>query len=430
MPTAISNANGDSSSMGRLQAPMRPRNRIITIDILRGFAIFGILLVNMEFFNQSALNLVAELYEPSTMLDQLARWFIAFFAEGKFYSTFSFLFGLGMAIQYLRAVEKGARFGPFWLRRMVVLLGIGLIHAYLFWSGDILIMYSVLGVALLLWRKAKPRTLLIWTFIFLLLPLLLNTALFGLVKMGEMAMGPEEMARVLDEQIANYAALGAQADQVYANGNFIEVTAQRARDMMFMYSTWPFMGLNVLAMMILGLYVGKRRIFEDIPGNMPLIRKVWLWGLIIGLIGNFAYVYFGEQANRAVPSLANLISLTGQTFGAPALALFYMSSLTMLAERADWRRRLQPLAKVGRMALTNYLLQSAICSILFFGYGFGLYGQIGIAAGILLAIIIYAAEVVFSIWWLARFRFGPMEWLWRTLTYGKRQSMRREAVAS
>ncbi|MEA3337569.1 MAG: DUF418 domain-containing protein [Chloroflexota bacterium] len=430
MPTAISNANGDSSSMGRLQAPVRPRNRIITIDILRGFAIFGILLVNMEFFNQSALNYVAELYEPSTMFDQLARWFIAFFAEGKFYSIFSFLFGLGMAIQYLRAVEKGARFGPFWLRRMLVLLGIGLIHAYLFWPGDILIMYSVLGIALLLWRKAKPRTLLIWTFIFLLLPLLLNTALFGLVKMGEMAMGREEMARVLDEQIANYAALGVQADQVYTNGNFIEVTAQRARDMMFMYSTWPFMGFNVLAMMILGLYVGKRHIFEDIPGNMLLIRKVWLWGLIIGLIGNFVYVYFGEQANRAVPSLANLISLTGQIFGAPALALFYMTSLTMLAERADWRRRLQPLAKVGRMALTNYLLQSAICSILFFGYGFGLYGQIGIAAGILLTIVIYAAEVVFSIWWLARFRFGPMEWLWRTLSYGKRQPMRREAFTS
>ena len=100
------------SGTGRLQAPVKPRNRIVTIDILRGFAIFGILLVNMEFFNQSVFNNMAELHEPATLLDQLARWFIAFFAEGKFYSTFSFLFGLGMAIQFLRSEEKGARFGP------------------------------------------------------------------------------------------------------------------------------------------------------------------------------------------------------------------------------------------------------------------------------------------------------------------------------
>ena len=308
---------------------------------------------------------------------------------------------------------------------MVVLLGFGLIHAYLFWTGDILIMYSILGIALLLWRKAKPRTLLIWFFIFLLLPLLLNTALTGLVKMGEMAIGAEEMAKQFDQQITNYATLGVRADEIYANGGFLEITAQRARDMLVMYGIWPFLAPNVFAMMLLGLYTGKRRIFEDIPGNMPLIRKVWLWGLIIGLIGNFTYVYFGEQANRAVPSLANLISLTGQTFGAPAMALFYMSSLTILAERTIWRERLQPLANVGRMALTNYLLQSTICSILFFGYGFALYGKVGIATGILLTIAIYAVNILFSSWWLARFRFGPMEWVWRTLTYGKRQPMRR-----
>lgn len=429
MTNTVSNATTGSDA-GRLQAPVQPRNRIVTIDILRGFAIFGILLVNIEYFNQSVFNNVAELHAPATMLDQLARWFIAFFAEGKFYSTFSFLFGLGMAIQYLRAEEKGARFGPFWLRRMIVLLAIGIIHAYLFWPGDILIMYSILGIVLLLWRKAKPRTLLIWFFIFLLLPLLINAGLAGMVKVGEMAIGAEEMAKVFDEQIMNYATLGVRADKIYANGDFLEITQQRARDMMFMYSVWPFMGFNVIAMMILGLNVGKRRIFEDIPGNMPLIRKVWLWALIIGLVGNFVYVYFGEMGNRAVPSLANLVSLTGQTFGAPALALFYMSSLTILAERTIWRQRLQPLAKVGRMALTNYLLQSAICSILFFGYGFALYGKVGIALGVLLTIAIYAVNIMFSSWWLARFRFGPMEWIWRTLTYGKRQPLRREAAGS
>ena len=228
-------ASSDSTPIiaatGRLEAPVRPSQRILTIDILRGFAIFGILLVNMEFFNQSAYNLVAELKTPATLLDQFARWFIAFFGEGKFYSTFSFLFGLGMAIQLHRAEERNARFGPFWLRRMLALLGFGLIHAYFFWPGDILILYSVCGIALLLWRKARPRTLLIWALVFLLLPLLINAGLMGLVEVGKMAGGEEALTQMFDQQIANYRVLGEQADRIYATGGFLEMTAQRVRDM-------------------------------------------------------------------------------------------------------------------------------------------------------------------------------------------------------
>jgi uncharacterized protein len=413
-----------AGATGRLEAPVRPSLRILTIDILRGFAIFGILLVNMELFNQSALNMVADLNPPATPLDQLARWFIAFFAEGKFYSIFSFLFGLGMAIQFRRAEERNARFGRFWLRRMAVLLLFGLVHAFFIWTGDILILYAVLGMFLLLWRKAQPRTLLIWAVVFLMLPLLLNAALVGLAELGRMSAGEEAMAQVFQQQLAGYAAAAAEADRIYATGNYLQITAQRARDMVLMFSIWPFMAFNVLAMMILGLYAGKRRIFDDIPGHLPLIRRVWLWGLVIGLIGNGMYVYFGEQSTRAMPSVTSLLSIAGQTFGAPALALFYMATLTLLAERADWRQRLLPLANVGRMALTNYLLQSLICTTLFYGYGFGLYGMIGIAAGVALTVAIYLLQIAFSTWWLHRFRFGPMEWLWRTLTYGHRQPMR------
>jgi uncharacterized protein len=329
-----------------------------------------------------------------------------------------------MAIQYSRAQERDAPFAPFWIRRMLVLLGFGLIHAYLFWPGDILILYAMIGIALLLWRKARPRTLLIWVVVFLLLPLLINAALWGMTALGTMSVGQAEMARLLDEQVGNYRTLAAEADRIYATGSFLAVTAQRARDMVFMFSVWPFMAFNVLAMMLLGLYAGKRHIFDNIPGNLPFIRKVWLWGLILGLVGSGIYVYFGQQANRGVPSLANLASLSGQAFGAPALALFYMATLTLLAERARWRGRLAPLANAGRMALTNYLLQSVICTTLFYGYGFGLYGKIGIAGGIVLTAAIFLLEVAFSTWWLGRFRFGPLEWLWRTLTYGRRQAMR------
>ena len=405
--------------------PVEPARRIQVIDILRGFAIFGILLVNMQFFNQSIFTKIMGLYEPATLLDQLADWFIRFFATGKFYSTFSFLFGLGMAIQYARAQERGARFGRFWLRRMGVLLVFGVIHAYLFWVGDILLLYSLLGMALLLFRNRRPRTLLIWAAVMLLIPLLIYGALLGLVRMADASPEASAMlAATFAEQEAQYRALGAAADEVYATGSFADITAQRARDMVFMYFSWIFFAPNVFAMFLLGLYAGKRRIFDDLPGHLPFIRRVWLWGLVVGLVGNAAYVYFGEGASRSLPTPALMLSLVGQTFGAPALSLFYMTSLIQLAQQPIWRRRLAPLASVGRMALTNYLMHTVICTTLFYGYGLGLYGQVGVALGVLLTLVIYAAQIPLSNWWLARFRYGPMEWLWRTLTYGRRQSFR------
>jgi uncharacterized protein len=405
--------------------PLQPGERIQLIDMVRGFALFGILLVNMEMFHQSFMSYAYGLNPPPTLLDQGARWFIAFFSEAKFYSTFAFLFGLGMAIQYARAQAKGVRFVPFYLRRLAVLLGFGLIHAYLIWVGDILILYAVLGAVLLLaFRNRKPKTLLIWCVIFLLIPLLINGALFGLLEVAKRtADGAEMVQQVFAQQTQIAAESAAQADQVYATGTFVEITRQRAQEMNTVYLTWPFMAFNVFAMFVLGFYAGKQQIFAQIPDNLPFIRKVWWWGLIIGVIGNLLYVIFDAMSTRSLPSIPLLIALTGQTFGAPALALFYMSSLALLGQRPAWQPRLARLAPVGRMAISNYLLQSLVCTMLFYGYGLGLYHQVGIAAGLLLTVVIYALQIPLSNWWLARFRFGPVEWLWRSLTYGRWQPL-------
>jgi uncharacterized protein len=174
------------------------------------------------------------------------------------------------------------------------------------------------------------------------------------------------------------------------------------------------------------LYAGKRELFKNSPENVTLWRKVWIWGLIIGVIGNLIYVIFNEGANRSMPSPQLLISLIGQTFGAPALALFYMTSLALLFQRPQWQPRLMPLSYVGRMALTNYLLQTVICTTLFYSYGFALYGKIGIAGGILLTVVIYTIQILLSKWWLSHFRFGPMEWLWRSATYLKLQPIKKQ----
>ncbi|MBN2388694.1 MAG: DUF418 domain-containing protein [Anaerolineales bacterium] len=405
--------------------PVHPGERIQTIDMLRGFALLGILLVNMTVFNNTIYTAILTEMEFSNLADRLAFGLIAFFAEGKFYSLFAFLFGLGFAIIYQRIEKRGLKFGPIYLRRMLTLLIFGLIHAYLIWVGDILILYSLLGFILLLFfRKARPKTLVVWAVICLLLPLLLNAAIAGLLALANTS---PEGAAVIDaqfgEQTRIYASLAAQADQVYASGTYAEITAQRAVDMNAMFGALPFMGFNVLAMMLLGVWAGKVGIFANIPAHLPRFRRWLVWGLVIGVPGNLIYVIAGEYSNRAVPDLINLIAVTGQTFGAPALAFFYLSALTLLAERPAWKQRLAPLAAAGRMAISNYLMQSILCTLLFYGYGFGLYG-IGAALGILVTIAILTIEMLWSPWWLARFRFGPVEWLWRTVTYWKRQPMR------
>ncbi len=412
--------------------PVKATERIPIIDIWRGFAIFGILLVNLEMFNHAVQDFSLGLEASGGALNQAARWFIAFFGEAKFYSIFAFLFGLGLAMQQQRAVERGQPFAPLFLRRMFILLGIGLVHAYLIWFGDILIMYAVMGLLLfLLFRNRQPKTLRRWFFIMLLVPLLINGALWGLIEFSSATPeGAAFMADMFAEQQRELEGLRDAANATYAGGSFAEITRQRAADMSYMYTIWPFMAFNVLAMFVLGLYAGKIQLHRTIADDAVTLRKVFRWGLLIGLSGNALYVVFGEMALRLQPTPALLVSLTGQTFGAPALGLAYLAGLGLLARRERWLRRLQPLAAVGRMAITNYLLQSIICTLLFYGYGLGLYGRISTTGGILFALALYGLQIPFSVWWLKRFRFGPVEWLWRSLTYLKAQPLRvRPAVA-
>jgi uncharacterized protein len=161
-----------------------------------------------------------------------------------------------------------------------------------------------------------------------------------------------------------------------------------------------------------------------VQGNLPLWRKVFVWGAVLGIIGNLLYVTLARTGNPLEPTLISLLGMVGYIIGAPALSLCYASGLVLLTQNERWYARLAPLAAVGRTALSNYLLQTLIATSIFYGYGLGLYGQIGPAFGILLTLAIFGLQIPLSNWWVERFRFGPAEWLWRTLTYGKLQPMR------
>jgi uncharacterized protein len=418
----MQNTKKETLTQNTVIAPTTSTERIQAVDVLRGFALFGVLMVNMLIFAWPAQTITTQTGEWNSLLDKLAYWLIILFADSKFFPIFSFLFGLGLFMIMERVEARGGRFVPLYLRRMIALLIFGLIHMLCFWWGDILAPYAVLGVLLLTVRKAKPRTLLTWS---LLVLALYVGALFGLeMLLGNTSSGGEEAAVQVSE--AAYVAEAEQAIQAYGSGTFDEIMAQHRVDFAFMLSYTPFVMPTIFAMFLLGLYAGKRGIFKNIPAHLPLIRRVQKFGLGLGLLGELIIVIHVEIPSLMGPTLGALCN-TIAFFSMPLLGLGYMATIVLLLQKDIWRARLIPLSFVGRMALTNYLMQTVIATTIFYNYGLGLYAKVGPAAGLALTVVIYALQIPISQWWLSRFRFGPMEWLWRSLTYLKWQPMQLKA---
>lgn len=420
----------DHPSVERVE-PVALSERIQTIDILRGFALFGILLVNLHLFSHPVQELLIGYDDVGPLLDRIVALGIQVFAESKFYPIFSFLFGLGFALQVQRTEERGSPFLPLYARRLFILLLIGLAHAVFVWVGDILVLYAVLGAILLLFfRKRSPRTLLVWAGVFLTLAVLLPAGLSGLAMLAKLTpAGAAEVSASYAASDAGLRAEAAKADIIYATGSFAEITAQRLSDLRLMYSVAIFLAFNAFAMFLLGLYAGRRGIFRNVSAHAPLLKKVFWWGCALGLSSSFVHAMVSHGPEFALPTWLDILANTARTLGAPVLALGYIAGLTLLLQHAAWRARLGPLAAVGRMALTNYLMQSLIATTLFYGYGFGLFGQVGPGLGLLITVAIYGLQIPLSAWWLRHFQFGPVEWLWRTLTYLRPQPFRLAAAA-
>jgi uncharacterized protein len=415
IPPILPNARSQAAE------PVSAAERIETLDVLRGLALFGILLVNMALFSWPVYQFA--LGEPvwTAGVDRIADWAVRVLAEGKFYPLFSLLFGAGVAIQMERAEARGAAFAGRYVRRLLVLLGIGLLHAFLIWEGDILVLYALTGFLLLAFSRRRPGTLLVWALIALTIPVMIYVGIWGMMMVGSLV---PEVAETIERELAataeTYAYLTEDNIRVFSQGGLGEIFVQRARNIAFLYSySWMY-GPMVLAMFLCGMYAGRRGIFQNVEANRGLIWRVTVVGLYVGLPLNLVYAFcYGSAGSLWVVAMASL------AVGGPALCLFYSGAVTLLLRRDSWRLRLRPVAAAGRMALSNYLLQSVICTTIFYSYGFGLYGSVGRTAGLTLAIIIYAAQLPLSVWWLGRFRYGPIEWLWRSLTYGRRQPMRR-----
>ncbi|MEW5954806.1 MAG: DUF418 domain-containing protein [Bacillota bacterium] len=394
--------------------PVSGKERIVTLDIIRGFALLGILLVNMPLFMAPMLYVYpAETQWWTKTSDILADYFITIFAEGKFYTIFSFLFGYGFYIFMERAREKGRPVVKLYGRRILVLLFFGIMHITLLWWGDILHFYAVIGLFLLLFRNKTEKTLLIWSMMLIIIPIVI---IGGFVALAAAVNGEDiagyDFAQYLEEQVQTSL-------QVYSQGSFIEILRQRLSDFSFVAETMYVMAPQVLAMFLLGTYAARRRLIQDVDVNKLFLRKIWLWGLVVGIPFVFLQVT-GKYNLLGLSFMASQFYYMAGTFiSGVAICFFYMTTIIFLLQKPDMFKILAPLGDVGRMALTNYLLQSIIATTIFYSYGLGLFGRVGPAWGIVLTLLIFMLQVYFSRYWMKKYHFGPLEWLWRTLTYGK-----------
>ena len=388
-----------------LPRPLRADERLPALDILRGVALLGIFIMNMPSFSAS---LFAE--HAGGAVAALRDIVIA----GKFNAMFAFLFGIGFALQLARL--QAARPGQaerIYVRRLLVLMALAIVHGALFWAGDVLLVYSVLGVLLLLLRRVSDRVLLglvVAGVLFPALAVVLRAALFSF---------DSESAAMLD-----YQALEASNNLAYGSGSFAETARENSRMLAWAYTT-P-MGLWSMAMfyvqmgtpLALGYFVGRRGWVERLGELMPQMR---LARAIAGSVGVAAtLIYVGSGIDSQEPTLQSALLNLLQTLGKLGLMLFYALTVALAVQAPPWRERLAPLAYAGRMPLTNYLLQTALATTLFYGWGFGWWGRADTAAQIGIALALFCGvQIPLSIFWLSRFERGPFEQLWRITTYGR-----------
>ncbi len=319
------------------------------------------------------------------------------FAQGAFYSLFSFLFGLGLALQ----LRRGRAALPRFRRRLAVLLGIGLIHLVFIWYGDILLTYAVGGFVLTLFAFQRSRVLVAGTLVFFVLSVLTYLTPFSL---GFAAPAP-------------WLNL-SRFNQIFENGTYLAVvqyqTQLAGREILNLPNFLP----TVLWLFLLGLLAGRHGLFER-PN-----RRAWYGILItafpVALVFKGVYAYWFFTATYSPLAVGYSFAI-----GGPALMFVYLALLTRLLERDGWQQRLAFFGFAGRMALTNYLTQSVVCTLIFNAYGLGYFNELRLGVSLLLVIVIFTLQALFSRWWFGRFRFGPLEWVWRSLTYGAAQPLRR-----
>lgn len=394
--------------------PVRSSDRYAILDVLRGLALLGIALANFpEFSLYSFLPVEAAGAMPTAGIDRIVHYLQYIFIDGKFYTIFSLLFGIGFSIIITNAARKGANGFRIFYRRMFVLLLIGFLHLMFLWSGDILMLYALLGMLLPLFRNASNRALLVWAFVLMAIPVAVDfivelSGIYPSASVVELQQFYCNKYGITDENFAYWLR-----DAEHYGGTF-EFLIQGAlvRVQEFIDGNRYF---KVMGLFLLGFCIGRNRLYTDLAGFMPQLKRIARYGFIIGLPLSFIYAWS---------------AMNGRPWGLGTHAALYFASVFPLGfayvagiclcylQHPQWKG-FRFFAMPGRMALTNYIGQSAFGMLLFYGIGFGFGASVGLVYVVLIAAGVWIVQALFSSFWLHCCQFGPLEWIWRMLTYGK-----------
>ncbi|WP_461201007.1 DUF418 domain-containing protein [Anoxybacillus sp. TBDG-1] len=367
--------------------------RISTIDAVRGLALLGILLVNVLDFSLPMLYVDASVF-ANDGVDRLLLLCVDLFVQASFYPLFSLLFGWGAWVM----LEKGGeQFRVAFLRRLLALLLFGVIHAFFIWHGDILIGYAVVGLFLFPFFQATAKTLRNWAL------LLWSGWAFGSTVLMWL------MWKISGDVDFSQPTLAQQAIANYQQGTWEQIFMQRAYDWLYVNSlTQAFIFiLTILPFFLFGAYIAKEKWFHDVNRHRATIQKWCIGSFIVGMV--FKWLPYVEK---------NIVTEYAQDMiGGPALALFYLTAFSFVPANV-----IRFFAPVGKMAFTNYLMQSVICTTIFYSYGFGLYGKVTPKQALAVALVVYVIQICWSRWWLKKHDIGPLERIWRWMTYGKKKT--------
>lgn len=387
------------------------------LDVIRGFALFGVMLINL--YSHAEFAVPAEVLEglATAQIDRPLGWVFDVLMSGKAQALFSMLFGFGFAMFLSRAEARGADGMKLYLRRLTILLIIGFAHAVAVFWGDILLVYALAAFVLILFRRAADRLLLIGGLAF---SLLAGLAVILHLAWVEAATGTTPALTVALE------AGNARRWIVFMAGDYPAYVAELFRSLgaewFLSVFAWSYMG-TILGRFLIGYWLFRKGWLMRPAANAAGFRR-WAPRLIIGGLA-LSLADVGIGASDLEPGVLGQVGLEIlHRAGQLTLALGYSAGLVVLMQGERWRRLLSGLGDVGRMALTNYLMQSLVYLFVFYGFGLGLMRYGGALTCLGIAVVTFALQIAFSRWWLARFRFGPAEWLWRSATYGRWQPFR------
>ena len=405
-------------------APRPPEDRLHLMDALRGFALLGILLMNIEFFNRSVHDFMSGM-DTSPGAAGIAAWVVYVFVQGKFWVLFSLLFGMGFALMQDRLEGSGRPFGKLYFRRTLALMGFGLLHIVLLWPGDILFAYSLTAIMLMAFLQVRGVAVLITG-----LGLYFGVSTLWVLLGGVMGFMPEEAKAEMAAEMGKSVALGAESDRIYATGSYLEISLHRATEYftVMLETVLMFQVPMALGVFLLGAWLLRSGRIQNARAHL----RFWVVSLLLGALVGALFIRLSLAVGTSFDlktGLGDALLATGlMSLGSLPLSMAYVAAFVLLFQTGVGARVLGLLAPAGRMALTNYLLQSLVCGLLFYGYGLGWYGQVDRWGQVQIALLIFVAQVALSPLWLRHFRYGPMEWLWRALTYGQRPAMRRAST--